>query len=82
MCTRGKYVFSDGIGKISFELARSVAKKCDYDPMPSAFQIRYGGYKGVVAVDPNSSVKLSLRKSMHKYDYLCILVWCTRYDIN
>jgi len=35
-----KYVFSDGIGKISLELARRVAKKCDYDSMPSAFQIR------------------------------------------
>ncbi|KEH40645.1 RNA-dependent RNA polymerase 1 [Medicago truncatula] len=63
-----EYVFSDGIGKISLELARRVAKKCGHDSVPSAFQIRYGGYKGVVAVDPTSSVKLSLRKSMHKYD--------------
>ncbi|KAK2453515.1 RNA-dependent RNA polymerase [Trifolium repens] len=64
----GKYVFSDGIGKISLELASRVAEKCGYNSMPSAFQIRYGGYKGVVAVDPTSSVKLSMRKSMHKYD--------------
>lgn len=63
-----EYVFSDGIGKISLEFARRVAKKCGYDSTPSAFQIRYGGYKGVVAVDPTSSVKLSLRKSMYKYD--------------
>ena len=62
------YVFSDGIGKISLEFARKVAEKCGYDSTPSAFQIRYGGYKGVVAVDPTSSVKLSLRKSMCKYD--------------
>ncbi|KAK7308650.1 hypothetical protein VNO77_42270 [Canavalia gladiata] len=63
-----EYVFSDGIGKISLEFARRVAKKCGYNFCPSAFQIRYGGYKGVVAVDPTSSVKLSLRKSMRKYD--------------
>ncbi|CAI8605421.1 unnamed protein product [Vicia faba] len=63
-----EYVFSDGIGKISLELAKRVAKKCGYDSMPSAFQIRYGGYKGVVAVDPTSYWKLSLRESMHKYD--------------
>ncbi|XP_054809946.1 RNA-dependent RNA polymerase 1 [Prosopis cineraria] len=63
------YIFSDGIGKISAEFARRVAKKCGYkSSTPSAFQIRYGGYKGVVAVDPTSSVKLSLRKSMLKYD--------------
>ncbi|KAJ1418366.1 RNA-dependent RNA polymerase, eukaryotic-type [Sesbania bispinosa] len=63
-----EYVFSDGIGKISLEFARKVAKKCGHNSTPSAFQIRYGGYKGVVAVDPTSSTKLSLRKSMHKYD--------------
>ncbi|XP_044489065.1 probable RNA-dependent RNA polymerase 1 [Mangifera indica] len=62
-----KYVFSDGIGKISARLANIVANKCGFRNVPSAFQIRYGGYKGVVAVDPTSSVKLSMRPSMFKY---------------
>ena len=63
-----RYVFSDGIGKISAEFAKSVSNKCGYAVIPSAFQIRYGGYKGVVAVDPTSSRKLSLRPSMCKFD--------------
>jgi len=64
-----EYVFSDGIGKISAEFARKVALKCGCKGTnPSAFQIRYGGYKGVVAVDPTSLMKLSLRKSMSKYE--------------
>ncbi|KAJ9153033.1 hypothetical protein P3X46_026523 [Hevea brasiliensis] len=66
---RTTYTFSDGIGKISAEFARRVALKCRCKGFtPSAFQIRYGGYKGVVAVDPTSSKKLSLRKSMCKYE--------------
>lgn len=71
----GKYCFSDGIGKISKEFATEVAKKYgaknkNLSPgmVPSAFQIRYGGYKGVVAVDPHSKAKLSLRPSMRKFD--------------
>ncbi|KAI3817112.1 hypothetical protein L1987_10901 [Smallanthus sonchifolius] len=63
-----KYVFSDGIGKISAVFARKVSRKCGYDFNPSAFQVRYGGYKGVVAVDPTSPMKLSLRKSMCKFE--------------
>uniref|UniRef100_A0A1J3CMU9 RNA-dependent RNA polymerase n=1 Tax=Noccaea caerulescens TaxID=107243 RepID=A0A1J3CMU9_NOCCA len=75
-----RYVFSDGIGKISAEFARRVAKKCGLTEFsPSAFQIRYGGYKGVVAVDPNSWKKLSLRKSMSKFESentkLDVLAW-------
>lgn len=75
-----QYVFSDGIGKISAEFASNVAKKCGLRLFaPSVFQIRYGGYKGVVAVDPNSSFKLSLRPSMRKYDSgnikLDVLAW-------
>ncbi|XP_043696161.1 probable RNA-dependent RNA polymerase 1 [Telopea speciosissima] len=63
-----KYNFSDGIGKISADFARRVAKKCGLkSSTPSAFQIRYGGFKGVVAVDPTSTMKLSLRNSMCKY---------------
>ncbi|GJV96681.1 probable RNA-dependent RNA polymerase 1 [Tanacetum coccineum] len=63
-----KYVFSDGIGKISAAFAQRVSKKCGYGFIPSAFQIRYAGYKGVVAVDPTSFMKLSLRKSMSKFE--------------
>ncbi|KAK4779449.1 hypothetical protein SAY87_015555 [Trapa incisa] len=78
-----EYVFSDGIGKISVEFARQVATKCRIaNFIPSAFQIRYGGFKGVVAVDPTSPVMLSLRKSMSKYPSsntkLDVLAW-TRY---
>ncbi|XP_057962937.1 RNA-dependent RNA polymerase 1-like [Malania oleifera] len=77
---RTKYVFSDGIGKISADFAHKVAVKCGLKQFtPSAFQIRYGGYKGVVAVDPTSSMKLSLRKSMSKYESqnkkLDVLAW-------
>ncbi|KAL9247739.1 hypothetical protein vseg_021140 [Gypsophila vaccaria] len=65
---RQSYVFSDGIGKISAEFAFRVATKCGFkSSTPSAYQIRYGGYKGVVAVDPTSYRKLSLRPSMCKY---------------
>jgi RNA-dependent RNA polymerase len=67
-----RYCFSDGIGKISKAFAVEVAKKCGAKKLqagdsPSAFQIRYGGYKGVVAVDPKSTFKLSLRPSMRKF---------------
>ncbi|KAF8040138.1 hypothetical protein BT93_B2383 [Corymbia citriodora subsp. variegata] len=79
-----KYVFSDGIGKISHQFALEVARKCaSIISTPSAFQIRYGGFKGVVAVDPTSSKKLSLRSSMHKYESsytkLDVLAW-SRYQ--
>ncbi|KAK9903772.1 hypothetical protein M0R45_000949 [Rubus argutus] len=78
-----QYCFSDGIGKISADFAENVARKCGKSTTPSAFQIRYGGYKGVVAVDPTLSKKLSLRKSMFKFKShnttLDVLAW-SRYQ--
>ncbi|KAL0342810.1 UNVERIFIED_CONTAM: RNA-dependent RNA polymerase 2 [Sesamum calycinum] len=41
-----KYCFSDGIGKISYAFAKDIARKLGLPHIPSAFQIRYGGYKG------------------------------------
>ncbi|CAH9146430.1 unnamed protein product [Cuscuta epithymum] len=75
-----EYNFSDGIGKISSDFAEKVAIECGLEKLaPSAYQIRYGGFKGVVAVDPSSSKKLSLRKSMLKYESnnvkLDVLAW-------
>ncbi|ERM99496.1 hypothetical protein AMTRI_Chr10g230970 [Amborella trichopoda] len=74
-----EYCFSDGIGKISLAFARQVARRCGLKQPPSAFQIRYGGYKGVIAIDPTSFHKLALRPSMQKFNsnntMLCVTKW-------
>ncbi|OIV97741.1 hypothetical protein TanjilG_12498 [Lupinus angustifolius] len=66
---RNTYVFSDGIGIISPDLASEVAEKLKLDNVPSAYQIRYAGFKGVVASWPNKGGKfrLALRPSMDKF---------------
>ncbi|KAK7347182.1 hypothetical protein VNO80_21709 [Phaseolus coccineus] len=73
------YCFSDGIGKISQSFGRQVAQKLNLDHSPSAFQIRFGGYKGVITVDRHSFRKLSLRNSMLKFEsknrMLCVTKW-------
>ncbi|KDO19525.1 hypothetical protein SPRG_15273 [Saprolegnia parasitica CBS 223.65] len=47
---RNGRIFSDGIGFISPALATTIATSLGLKDVPSAFQIRYGGGKGVVAV--------------------------------
>ncbi|GAY59887.1 hypothetical protein CUMW_197900 [Citrus unshiu] len=68
---RNGYVFSDGIGKITPDLAMEVAQKLKLDgsPPPSAYQIIYAGYKGVVACWPakDYGIRMSLRGSMKKF---------------
>ncbi|KAG5048419.1 hypothetical protein JHK85_009522 [Glycine max] len=66
---RNNYIFSDGIGVITHDLAREVAEKLKLDNVPSAYQIRYAGFKGVVASWPakGDGVRLSLRPSMNKF---------------
>ncbi|CAK8568633.1 unnamed protein product [Lathyrus sativus] len=66
---RNNYVFSDGIGIITNDLAEEVAEKLKLDKVPSAYQIRYAGFKGVVACWPSKGdgIKLSLRPSMNKF---------------
>jgi len=63
------YNFTDGIGQISISLAKKICKKlfkCDF---ATAFQIRIGGYKGVVAVHPELvGDKICLRPSMKKFE--------------
>ncbi|KAI0524882.1 hypothetical protein KFK09_004272 [Dendrobium nobile] len=68
---RNGFVFSDGIGKITPELGMEVAEILSLiDNPPSAYQIRYAGCKGVVAVWPgkDDGIRLSLRPSMNKFD--------------
>ncbi|CAB4432062.1 unnamed protein product [Rhizophagus irregularis] len=68
------YVFSDGCGKISPSLAARAAKEhlgtkiSDNDEIPSVFQIRFGGCKGMVAVDPTlKGDVLCIRPSQRKF---------------
>ncbi|KAE9452207.1 hypothetical protein C3L33_15881, partial [Rhododendron williamsianum] len=68
---RNSYIFSDGIGKITPDLAMEVAEKLQLTVNPPcAYQIRFAGCKGVIACWPgnNDGVRLSLRKSMIKFE--------------
>ena len=72
-------VFTDGCGQIGIELAKRVME-CMYtfnsvftqgDYLPSVYQIRYQGCKGVVAIKDGrdtSKRQLLVRKSMKKFD--------------
>lgn len=66
---RNNYDFSDGIGTITPDLASEVAEKLKLDDIPSAYQIRYAGFKGVVARWPaKGDGQLKLRPSMNKFE--------------
>ncbi|KAG0191239.1 hypothetical protein DFQ28_000680 [Apophysomyces sp. BC1034] len=62
------FTFSDGVGKISGELAREVALKMELKTVPSALQFRLGGAKGVLTLC-NDLVgrKVQLRPSQIKF---------------
>lgn len=64
--------FTDGCGGISSELAKAVMEGARVDLedyLPSVYQIRYSGCKGVVSIDPNvKQPGLILRKSMKKFE--------------
>ncbi|GFR27103.1 probable RNA-dependent RNA polymerase 1 [Trichonephila clavata] len=63
------YCFSDGVGKISSALSKKVRDALGHDKLCSAFQIRYGGYKGMLVVDPTlEETDIVFRKSMKKFD--------------
>ncbi|XP_070571549.1 uncharacterized protein [Ptychodera flava] len=66
---KGKpYCFSDGVGKISKSLAKKICEQLKRSVIPSAYQIRYGGCKGVVAIDTTlEGDKMEIRESMSKF---------------
>ena len=69
-----EYNFTDGIGCISPELMASISSQFGLAVIPSALQVRIGGYKGVVAVYPeikekfHTQASLLLRPSMKKFE--------------
>ncbi|CAD6336017.1 unnamed protein product [Miscanthus lutarioriparius] len=74
------YNFSDGIGMIMQDLALEVAEMLPLTDnyASSAYQIRYAGFKGVVAVSTgqNDGMRMSLRPSMRKFESAhCVRKW-------
>eukprot|EP00124_Ichthyophonus_hoferi_P005768 Ihof_evm1s946 gene=Ihof_evmTU1s946 len=69
------YIFSDGVGKIHPTMAANLASTMGLDYVPSAFQVRIGGGKGVLTVhhpmplDPRGGdwTKICVRPSMMKF---------------
>lgn len=67
--TQGHYCFTDGVGKMSFSLARDVSQQLKLEYTPSAFQIRLGGAKGVLMVSSYLSKRqVQLRPSQIKFE--------------
>lgn len=74
--TRNGYTFTDGVGRISPELAEhawaALLKARRFrtrTALPSAFQIRLCGFKGVLVVDHRLKGRtIHFRKSMKKFD--------------
>ncbi|CAF0894236.1 unnamed protein product [Rotaria sordida] len=67
---RNGYIFTDGVGTFSSRLRDEICSKMGYRRKFSVMQIRYGGCKGTVSVNPNldyTEKQLILRKSMHKF---------------
>ena len=83
---RNGYIFTDGIGQISFNLVKYINNKLNENS--SAFQIRIGGIKGVVAYNPllnqNDNI-LCVRNSMKKFesdDCDLNVIKCAKYKGN
>ncbi|CAF1932270.1 unnamed protein product [Rotaria magnacalcarata] len=65
-----QYCFTDGVGTLSPRFCKMVQKELGRRFMPSVLQIRYGGCKGTVSVDPrleNQPQQLVIRESMRKF---------------
>ncbi|KAF5392927.1 hypothetical protein D9757_001219 [Collybiopsis confluens] len=78
---RKPYLHSDGVGTISEELGNEIWRvlclahpsRADHAIEPSAYQIRFLGFKGVVVVDreldkTSGGIRMRLRPSMRKFE--------------
>ncbi|RPA83493.1 RdRP-domain-containing protein [Ascobolus immersus RN42] len=65
-----KRVFSDGCGTVSMEMLQRIHERSDLykEKLPTVFQIRYRGAKGVISLDTTlEGDVLNLRESMVKF---------------
>ncbi|TKR94598.1 hypothetical protein L596_008863 [Steinernema carpocapsae] len=72
-----RYTFSDGVGSISVHFARRIAEALKLQNfVPSVYQIRFRGIKGIVTLDPNldyyrdhaKKYGIQERRKHHRFD--------------
>ncbi|PRP73388.1 RNA-dependent RNA polymerase [Planoprotostelium fungivorum] len=64
----GRHYFSDGCGLITMEAARQVSAILSLPSIPSVFQFRYGGAKGVLMVQSDAVIMSILERQHLNYD--------------
>ena len=65
---KNKYTFSDGVGKISVEISKKIAESQNIKGIPSAFQGRFLGCKGVwTTMYDDHSGNIYIRPSQTKF---------------
>ncbi|KAG9100576.1 hypothetical protein FRC06_003955 [Ceratobasidium sp. 370] len=82
---RNQSLFTDGVGRISPEVAKmmwksltKLRKRRSYF-LPAAYQVRLGGYKGMLAIDYTlEGSVIYVRKSMDKFDSVSLDVEVAR----
>ncbi|KAJ3400067.1 hypothetical protein HDU80_007314 [Chytriomyces hyalinus] len=69
---RGGYCFTDGCGKISLDLIKTLMPECTRESqVPSVLQIRAPGIKGILVADATLPERtIQFRKSMQKLDVM------------
>ncbi|VDN27695.1 unnamed protein product [Cylicostephanus goldi] len=75
--THEPYCFSDGCGRISPSLARRVALALQLDIVPSCYQVRFKGFKGVLAIDPCLDLANNGLKLVFRFDF-CVIRNCQK----
>ncbi|CAJ0585767.1 unnamed protein product, partial [Mesorhabditis spiculigera] len=69
--TQKEFCFSDGVGRISYKLAVQIQIMLELTYVPSCFQVRFKGFKGVLTIDPQldgyTGPKVVFRKSQEKF---------------
>uniref|UniRef100_A0A0N5BKB4 RNA-dependent RNA polymerase n=1 Tax=Strongyloides papillosus TaxID=174720 RepID=A0A0N5BKB4_STREA len=68
-----RFCFSDGCGILSTKMAGALAAILKLDHVPSVFQIRFKGFKGILSVDNTigsngETYSIAFRKSQLKFD--------------
>lgn len=66
----GPYTYTDGVGCISARLAAQLCQSISIKFVPSAFQIRFKGLKGMLAIEPSIDMTTDYFKAAYRKGFM------------